>query len=331
MKSVLRYLVAFALCAATALWFPEPSQAQAQSSSSAWPTRPVRFVLPLGPGSGVDVTARLLADRLSKMWGQPVVVENRPGGDSIVAMTTVIGANDDHILLMTPASSFTAHPYLHASLPYKFSDLKPIARVSNTIVVVAVPADLGVSSIKDLVAKIKAAPGKLNWATATGANDLMFAGWLKAAGLDMAKVPYKNTVDAVGDLAQNRIQAYVAAYAIVRPRVQEGKVKILALSNSKRAPSMPDVPTSIELGAPELTLDGLVGLLGPMSLSDSVRDKIAADVITVMKDSEVVAKLEPGGQVISPGASKEFADEINSQREAVAKIGDGLGVKKAKE
>src|SRR5690606_38385352 len=123
MISISRYLIAFALCAATALWFPAPATAQ---SSSAWPTRPVRFVLPLGAGSGVDGTARLLADRLSKMWGQAVVVENRPGGDSIVAMTTVINADDDHILLMTPASSFTAHRYLHASLPYKFSDLKPI-------------------------------------------------------------------------------------------------------------------------------------------------------------------------------------------------------------
>jgi len=329
MISISRYLIAGALCAATALWLPTPSQAQ--SSDSAWPTRPVRFILPLGPGSGVDVTARMLADRLSKMWGQAVVVENRPGGDSIVAMTAVINANDDHILLMTPASSFTAHRYLHESLPYKFSDLKPIARVSNTIVVVAAPAELGVNSVKELAAKIKAEPGKLNWATATGANDLTFMGWLKATGLKMAKVPYKNTVDAVGDLAQNRIHAYVAAYAIVRPRVQEGKVKVLAVSNSKRVRTMPNVPTAIEEGAPELTLDGLVGLLGPKSISDTVRDKIAADVITVMKDPEVVAKLEPGGQVISPGSAKEFADEINGQREAVAKIGDGLGVKKAAE
>jgi len=236
---------------------------QTASAQSSWPTRPVRLILPLGAGSGVDVTARLMGDRLSKIWNQPVVVENRPGGDSIIAMTTVINANDDHMLLMTPASSFTAHPYLHDSLPYKFSDLKPIARVSNTIVVVAVPAELGANSIKDLVAKVKAQPGKLNWATATGANDLMFLGWLKAAGLNMIKVPYKNTVDAVSDLAQNRIQAYVAAYAIVRPRVQEGKVKIIALSNTKRVPGLPDIPTSTEQGAPELTLDGLVGLFGP--------------------------------------------------------------------
>lgn len=325
---VLRLLSGVVLGALTLV--PALQSASAQSSAQ-WPSRPVRLILPLGAGSGVDVTARLMGERLSKIWNQPVVVENRPGGDSIIAMTTVINANDDHILLMTPASSFTAHPYLHDSLPYKFSDLKPIARVSNTIVVVAVPAELGANSIKDLIAKVKAQPGKLNWATATGANDLMFLGWLKAAGLNMVKVPYKNTVDAVSDLAQNRIQAYVAAYAIVRPRVQEGKVKIIALSNTRRAASLPDIPTSGEQDAPELTLDGLVGLFGPKTMSDAVRDKIAADVMTVMKEPDVVARLTPGGQTVSPGSPKEFADEINSQRETVAKIGDGLGVKKAAE
>lgn len=216
------------------------------ASAQSWPTRPVRFILPLGPGSGVDVTARLLADRLQQKWGQPVVVENRPGGDSIVAITAVINANDDHTLLMAPASSFTAHPYLHDSLPYKFSDLTPIARVSNTIVVFAVPTALKVNSLKELVAVAKTQPGKMNWATATGANDLMFAGWLKKDALDMAKVPYKNTVDAVSDLSENRIQGYVAAYAIVRPRVEAGTVKILALSNSKPVASMPNMKTAIQ-------------------------------------------------------------------------------------
>jgi tripartite-type tricarboxylate transporter receptor subunit TctC len=325
MKKIIRPLFVIAL--GIAALFSQFTAASAQS----WPSRPVKLIIPLGPGSGVDVTARLIADKLQQKWGQPVVVENRPGGDSIVAITAVIGANDDHVLLMAPASSFTAHPYLHATLPYKYSDLAPIVRVSNTIVVVAVPTALGVNSIKELAAKIKSEPGKLNWATATGANDLMWAGWLKGQGLDMAKLPYKNTVDAVNDLAENRIQGYVAAYTIVRPRVQEGKVKIIALSNSKRVPSLADVPTSIEAGSPELTLDGLVGILGPKSIAEGIKSKIAADVAEVMKDADISAKVSGSGQVVSPGSPKEFADEINMQRATVAKIGVALGVKPAAE
>src|SRR6266496_3747170 len=103
------------------------------SPAQTWPQRPVKFIVTLGPGSGIDIGTRLLADRLTKRWGQPAVVENRPGGDGLVAISTFVSANDDHVLLASPSSSFTAHPLQHASLPYKPSDLQPIARVSNTV------------------------------------------------------------------------------------------------------------------------------------------------------------------------------------------------------
>ena len=107
------------------------------SPAQTWPQRPVKFLVTLGPGSGVDIGTRLLADRLSKHWGQPVVVENRPGGDGLVAISAMIAAQDDHVLLASPTSSFTAHPFVYKNLPYKPEDLQPIARVSNTIIVMA--------------------------------------------------------------------------------------------------------------------------------------------------------------------------------------------------
>src|SRR5580692_7693102 len=119
----------------------------APSAAQTWPQRPVKFIVPLGPGSGVDIGARLFADRLGARWGQPVVVENRPGGDGIVAINAFVGAHDDHVLLFTPTSSFTAHPFLHDHLPYKPSDLVPITRVSNTFVAVSVPITSQVNSL----------------------------------------------------------------------------------------------------------------------------------------------------------------------------------------
>ena len=112
--------------------------AQAQTSGQSWPQRPVRFIIPLGPGSGVDITARLLADKLAAKWGQPVVVENRPGGDAFLAITAVLNAHDDHVLLFAPASTFTAHPLLHEKLPYDPKDLVSIARVTNTLIALGV-------------------------------------------------------------------------------------------------------------------------------------------------------------------------------------------------
>jgi tripartite-type tricarboxylate transporter receptor subunit TctC len=297
------------------------------AGAQGWPTRPVHFLIPLGPGAGVDITARLFADKLSQRWGQPVVVENRPGGDAMVAITAMVGAHDDHVLLFAPASTFTAHPLLHEKLPYKAEDLVPIARVTNTLIALGVPTDIGVTSVKELAEKIKAAPGKLNYASVTGANDLMFAAFLKTEKLEMAKVPYKDPVTAITDVSEGRIQAFVGAYAIMRPRVLAGKVKAIAITNRQHAAALPDIPTAREAGYPSLEFDGLVGLFGPKGISDAVRERIAKDIREIAAEPEIAAKLSASGQVINPGTPAEFAEALADQRAAVARIGDTLGMK----
>jgi tripartite-type tricarboxylate transporter receptor subunit TctC len=301
----------------------------AQTSPQAWPQRAVKFIIPLGPGSGVDITARVFADKLSAKWGQPVVVENRPGGDAFVAITSVISAHDDHVLLFAPASTFTAHPLLHAKLPYDIKELTPIARVTNTLIALAVPTELGVGTIKELAAKINATPGKLNYASVTGANDLMYAAFLKTEKLDMAKVPYKDTVTAINDLAEGRIHSFVGAYAIMRPQVQAGKVKVIALTNLQHADALPDIKTGREQGYKSLEFDGLVGLLGTKEIPAPARDKIAADIKEIAGDPAVVARLSSTGQVINPGTPAEFAAALTDQRATVAAIGKVLEIKPA--
>jgi tripartite-type tricarboxylate transporter receptor subunit TctC len=303
--------------------------ALAQTPDQAWPQRPVRFIIPLGPGSGVDITARLLADKLAAKWGQPVVVENRPGGDAILAITSVLNVHDDHVLLFAPASTFTAHSLLHDKMPYNPKDLTPIARVTNTLIALGVPTELNVSTVKELAAKIKAEPGKLNYASVTGANDLLFAAWLKTEKLDMAKVPYKDAVQAINDLAEGRIHAFVGAYAIMRPRVQAGKVKVIALTNRQHAKALDEIPTAAEAGYKSLEFDGLVGLLGPREFPQAVRDRIAADIRQVVSDPEVETKLSATGQVVNPGTPAEFAAALEDQAAAVKKIGETLGIKAA--
>ena len=321
------------VCVAAAIAVGSFAQAQTPSGTPSqtqpWPQRPVRFIIPLGPGSGVDITARLLADKLSAKWGQPVVVENRPGGDAFLAITAVLNAHDDHVLLFAPASTFTAHPLLHDKLPYDPKDLVPIARVTNTLIALGVPADLNVSTVKELAAKIKAEPGKLNYASVTGANDLLFAAFLKTEKLDMAKVPYKDAVQAINDLAESRIHAFVGAYAIMRPRVQAGKVKVIALTNRQHAKALNDIPTASEAGYKSLEFDGLVGLLGARDFPQATRDRIAADIKAVLSDPEVESKLAVTGQVVNPGTPAEFTAALDDQLATVKKIGDTLGIKPA--
>jgi tripartite-type tricarboxylate transporter receptor subunit TctC len=217
---------------------------------STWPQSNVTLIVPLGPGSGVDVTSRLLADKLSAKWGKPVVIENRPGGDAIVAINAFLSANDGHTLLMAPTSTFMAHPLLHANLPYQPSDLVPIARVTNTLITIGVPTSLGVNSLAEFVKLAKEKPGAPNYAGTTGALDFVVSGFLKDTGIDVPKVPYKDGVQALNDLAEGRIQIYSGAYAIMRPQVQAGKVKVLALTNKERAASLPDIPTAKEAAFP---------------------------------------------------------------------------------
>jgi tripartite-type tricarboxylate transporter receptor subunit TctC len=300
----------------------------APSAAQDWPQRPVKFVVSLGPGSGVDIGTRLLGDRLSARWGQPVVVENRPGGDGIVAITSFLSARDDHILLASPTSSFTAHPYLHDTLPYKASDLLPIVRVSNTFITIAVPALLNVSSLADLMAMARSQPGKLNWAGTTGALDFAFAGFLQSNGLNMTKVPYRNPVEAANDLAEGRVQVYEAALAIVRPQLEAGKIKLLVVTNSVRAPTLPNVPTATEAGHPELAFDGLVGFFGPPGMPLDLRERIAADVRAVT-DAIIESRLITTGQMVNLGGPVEFATAIEQQSARIAEIAKDLGIKAA--
>jgi tripartite-type tricarboxylate transporter receptor subunit TctC len=298
------------------------------SVAQTWPQRPVKFILSLGPGSGADITGRMLADRLSKQWAQPVVVENRPGADAVLAINAVIAAKDDHTLLYGPSGSFVGHPFTLEKVPYDRSELVPVARVSNTVVVLAAPASLKAQSLKEVMQMVKEEPGKLNYASVTQVYDIMMAAYLKGAGLDMARITYKDAVSAQNDLVEGRIQLYSAAYAIVRGHAQGGRIRLLAVQNRTRAPGL-DIPTAAEAGFPELTLDGLVGLIAARSsnLSDAAREKIAADVRTHLSDPQLNERMTATGQIVNPGSPAEFGAAIEEQSRNLAAWSKTIGGK----
>jgi tripartite-type tricarboxylate transporter receptor subunit TctC len=299
----------------------------AAGAAADWPTRPVRFIVTLGAASGVDIGARLFAEKLSALWKQPVVVENRPGGDGILSITSFLSAHDDHAVLVAPVASFSAHPYFHDPLPYDPKKLIPVARISNTVVAVAVPKTLEVNSLKDLEALARKQPGKLNWTTATGFTDFVFAGYLHTVGLKMEKVPYKNPAGAVTDLAAGTIQVYMPAYAIVRPQVQAGAVKVLAVTNHQRFKGLPDIPTALEQGYPSLEFDGLVGIFASPEMSADTRAKIAQDVKAAANDATILDRMTATGQIVSPGDGAEFEKSIEKQKAQVAAVAKLFGNK----
>jgi len=316
----MRTLVRFA--AAVLLVMPFAASAQ------SWPTKPVRFILSLGPGSGADLGARLYADRLTKLWGQPVVVENRPGGDGVIAINAVIQAKDDHTLLWGPTANFVGHPYSLDKLPYDPKELVPVARVSGTVVTLGVPASMHVASLKDLLATAKQKQGSLNWTTAVTMTDIILEGFLKTQGIEATQVRYKQPAEAVSDLINERIQLYSSAYAIVRAQVQSGKVKLLAVQARNRVPGL-DLPTVGELGFPGLNFEGLVGVIAARSsnLPDAARDRIGADIKTVSKDPFIAERLAATAQLNVPGNAAEFAASIDEQVKQLAESAKRLGLK----
>jgi len=286
----------------------------------------VRFIVGLGPGSAQDIAARLFGDQLSKRWGQPVVIENKPGADGIVAINAFTGAHDPHTLLFAASGTFTAHPTQYAKLPYDPSDLVPLARVSSTIIAVSVPTALNVNTLDELVALARKEPGKLNLVPTPGTTEITFDNFLKTSGVTMTKIPYSDVTKALADLAENRVQVMVAGIALVKSQVETGKVKILAITNLKRAAAVPDLPTGTEAGYPALALDGLIGLFGPKNLPPGTAERIAADVQAVAADPTIGPRLAATGQQLDPGGTAEFAAAVDAQRKGIAATAKALGI-----
>jgi tripartite-type tricarboxylate transporter receptor subunit TctC len=299
------------------------------AGAQTYPARPVKFILPFGPASGIDIAARLFADRLGARWGKPVVVENRPGGEGLIAIGAFVSANDDHTLLFSPVGTFAVHPYGQEKLPYNAErDLQPIASVSTILLAISISESLKVGSLAELVALARAQPGKLNAAAANGITDFLLFGFLKETGLQMAKVPYRDMTQAPNDLAEGRIQVLMASLATMQPQMQTGRIKVVAVTSRARAPIVPDIPTVIEAGYPALAMDGLVGLFGPSGMARDLRERIASDLQAIAAaDAVIVGRLAATGQIVDVRGPAEFAAGIEEQRATLAAIAKTLGIK----
>ena len=290
-----------------------PGTAQSWPTQT-WPTQVVKIVTPFPPGSGGDITARPFAEKLAKRWGKPVIVENRPGADGIIAVTAVLNSSDGHTLLYTNGGPLTSNLLSHAgSLPYDPGNLLPIAAAAEVYVAIGVPASPATNSLPDFVAQARSRQGQFNWSGTSGSLDYLVPGFFKRAGIDLTRVPYREVSLAMQDLAENRLQFYVAALATQQPMAQAGKIKIVALTNSQRAPSMPDVPTAREAGFPELEYEAFLGFFAPRGMPAELRDRISADLRAVGAEADLASRFEPIGmrlRITSPGElQKIVADE----------------------
>jgi tripartite-type tricarboxylate transporter receptor subunit TctC len=294
------------------------SGATSHAQAPAWPTRSVRFIVPFGPGAAADIGARLFAEKLSQRWSQPVVVENRPGGDSFIAITTMLSANDDHTFLYMPSGNFTVHPFLHSRVPYDPNDLNPIVRTSNTILAVALANSSPYNTIREFTEAARANPGKFTSGLVPGLTEFTFWAYTHHEGLNITQAPYRDINQAPTDLAEDRIQVVMASLAIVQPQWRAGRIKLIALNNKMRTSLVPGIPTALEEGYPSLVFEGLHGLLGLKSMSREFKERIAADFKEAAADGSIGARLAATGSVINVGGPDEFSAAIEEQRATIA-------------
>jgi tripartite-type tricarboxylate transporter receptor subunit TctC len=299
----------------------------AQAQAPQWPTRPVKFIVPFAAGAGADIGARVAAEYLSVKWGQPVIVENRPGGDGLIAIRAVVNANDDHQLFFSASGTFTPHPYRHDNLGYdRKRDLIPIARFSNTIVVIGVASTLPAKSLREMVALAKASPRKLNVVLVPGITELVWDGFSKTEGVEITKVPFSNIMQGAAEMETGRIEISMAGLALLQPVLQSKGARLLAVTSRARVASLPDVPTAIEAGVPSLTLEGLVGVFAPSSFNPALRKRVGEEIADVARMPAVAERLSATGQVPNPGGAEEFAADIALQEEQIAKIAEITGL-----
>jgi tripartite-type tricarboxylate transporter receptor subunit TctC len=301
------------------------------SAAEQWPTHPVRFVLPFGPGSGADTAARLITDKLQQKWGQPVIVDGKPGGDGLLSLQTVVSAKDDHTLFFGPSSMFVVQRYMHEDTSFDpETDLAPIAGVAKVQIAVAVPASLGISTLTDFVALARAKPSETSYAVAPGFSEFVFDGFVKENGLAIAKVPYRDITTSPIDLGESRIQLSMQSYAAMRTYAQTGKIRIIAINDRERSPIAPDIPSVVEAGFPSLVASPVLGLLGPRDMPIDLRRRIAADLLTAFDDKTISERLALTGQPAALMGVDAYTGALKEQYVQVAHIASVLGIARKK-
>ena len=305
--------------------------AQTASAQSGYPNRPVKIVVGFTPGTAPDLAARILADRFSEVWGSPFVVENVPGAGSNIATDHVAkAAADGYTLLMGGNSSLVINPSLYETLPFDpLKDFAPISQVFVAANVLAVPSELPIKTVAELVALAKANPGKLSYGHAgVGTSQHLAAELFKyMAHIDIAPVPYRGTTALMPDLLANRITMSFANISNVMPLAREGKLRALAITSIKRSALAPDLPTMAEAGYPGFEAVPWFGLLAPTGTPKSVLDKLYGETVKALALPEVRKRFDELGLEPIGNTPAEFSAIIRKEIPEWAKVIKDSGIK----
>ena len=291
--------------------------------AQAWPTKPVKIVVPFAAGGTTDVVARLLGQRLSEMWGQTVVVENRAGAGGNLGADAVVKSTPDGYTLLMASGSITINPNLYAKMPFDTAkDLLPITNVASGPMLVVVPSKLPYLSIKEFVAAAKAKPGSFSFGSSGVGGQVHLAGenFADAAGIEMQHVPYKGEAPAYTDLVSGQTQVMVGNIAVAAALLGPDRLRALAVTGKQRSPLLPDVPTVAEAGLPGVEYTGWFGLLAPAGAPPEVVAKVHRDTVAALGDSQIKGRLYVLGMAPVGSSPVEFGQQMSTEIKRWAQV-----------
>lgn len=316
MKTTLSRLVAGVILGTAALC----------ASADTWPTKPIKFVVPFGPGGANDLVARAVAEAASKQLGQPIIVENKPGAGSVLGADIVAKSASDGYTFLTPAAGVVTNAMIRPKMPYKEDDLVPVAMMAVSPSVIVVPVDSTIKDLKGFVAASKTGPG-LNFSTAgTGSTPHFVAEMLKSkSGAKLQVVPYKSGSEGMVAVIGKQVDATSEASVVVLPQIKGGKLRAIASTWNRRIAALPDLPTAQEQGFANVFIGHWSGVFAPRGTPVEILDKMNQAVDAALKSPELRARLIPQGIDPVGGSRDDFVKFLAGEKArlgAIAKAAD---------
>ncbi len=292
------------------------------ATAQAWPSKPIRIIVPFPAGGTMDVLARQIGNQIGPSLGQQIIVENKPGAGTIIGVDTAAKATDGHTFVVV-ANSFTVNPTLAPKIPYDTTkDLKPVVLIARTANVLAVHPSVPAKTVPELIEYAKKNPGKLSYASFGNGTTAHFAGeMLKLqTGIDMVHVPYKGQLPGLTDLIAGRVQVMFGNLPEFMPQIEAGKVVALATTYLKRTRYTPDIPSVSESGLPGFETDSWYGLLAPASIAPEAIARMNAEINKALTSAEFLESLTSRRLDPIGGTPDQFGDFIKKEIQKYAKI-----------
>lgn len=288
------------------------------AAAAQYPSRPVRVILHFPAGGSTDLVARTLAQALTETMGQPFVVENRTGADGAIAAAAVMQSPPDgHTLFVATNTAMLQVPLLKKAPPYDpLKDFAPVSLVGRYTFLLVVSPNLGVGTFNDLVAYAKANPGKINFATYSGASQLAYAQIVKNAGVDMLRVPYKGEAPSVADILGGTIHAVFATPTVTLSHIRDGKLRVLATTLPQRWPLLPQVPTTVEAGMPPISVEFFAAMFAPAGLPPEIAQRLSRELATIIARPQIREQIDRHGFSLAASTPEELRGFTARQLEA---------------